>query len=706
MKKNNLLKFLFGLFLAALVVFIVNSAMLYIIGQKKAEAQSLALNLAQVNQYISGAMKSDQEALSKLDELRVALKYQREQLISQGGDLVEADAFTDDMDDIESMLDDSEAEENLDFEEYLNRIIANLDTVFAEEQSIAEVAKLRQDILAALPTSEDIATEREQMVFKGVNSKLVSSMRQNELFANLYRAKLNGIYSVLISSDNRDLSELVPAFYDFKTTLLDYRDELKKYNSSQQKIVLPFYKKMADDFEKIVSPSTIDLIGNVGFANALKSATYIKQDIEAIEIPEFDSQVGFLEKIQPYFKFPSALLSYISLAVSVVSLILYLLFNLFEARDKRRQINIEKEKSQQAILTLLDELEPVAEGDLSAEMTVTEDVTGTIADAINLTLEQLRTLVITVDSAAKEVGNSAEDTLKQTEQMTEMSQQREKYLTNAAEDVNRILSSVNTVAEKATESSKVAKRSVAIAQHGEQVVSGTIDGMNKIRTQILETTKRVKRLGESSQEIGDTVALISDIADQTNILALNSAIQASMAGEAGRGFAVVSDEIQRLSEKTNNAAKRIEQLVNTIKNYTSEAVFSMEETTAEVVDGAKSAENAGKALDQIRQVSADLSDIINEIFLSTRSQSKDARRVGQVMTNIGSQTEAAKVGVSKTMDSVNRLALLSDKLRESIDDFVIPEITSTSFAANLGNNISTLKPEMDDFSDLEFEMDS
>jgi twitching motility protein PilJ len=247
---------------------------------------------------------------------------------------------------------------------------------------------------------------------------------------------------------------------------------------------------------------------------------------------------------------------------------------------RAEHIETENRRNQDAILRLLDELGDLADGDLTVQATVTEDFTGAIADSINYSIDQLRGLVTTINQTAVQVSAAAQETQSTAMHLAEASEHQAQEIAGASAAVNEMAVSIDQVSANAAESAAVAERSVAIAHKGAEVVQNTITGMDTIREQIQETSKRIKRLGESSQEIGDIVSLINDIADQTNILALNAAIQASMAGEAGRGFAVVADEVQRLAERSAAATKQIEQLVKTIQTDTNEAVISMEQTTA------------------------------------------------------------------------------------------------------------------------------
>jgi twitching motility protein PilJ len=224
----------------------------------------------------------------------------------------------------------------------------------------------------------------------------------------------------------------------------------------------------------------------------------------------------------------------------------------------------------------------------------------------------------------------------------------------------------------------VAERAVEIANKGSHVVHDTINGMDTIRGQIQETSKRIKRLGESSQEIGDIVSLINDIADQTNILSLNAAIQASMAGDAGRGFAVVADEVQRLAERSSAATKQIAALVKTIQTDTNEAVISMEQTTSEVVGGAKRAHDAGVALEEIETVSASLAELIQNISNASRQQSTTAGNGSNTMNTIQDITAQTANSTEITATSIGNLAGMSKEMRESVQGFKIPERSTSA----------------------------
>jgi twitching motility protein PilJ len=331
------------------------------------------------------------------------------------------------------------------------------------------------------------------------------------------------------------------------------------------------------------------------------------------------------------------------------------------------------ERNQTAILRLLDELADLADGDLTTTATVTEDFTGAIADSINFTIDQLRILVARINETAVNVSAAAQETQQTALHLAEASEHQAQEIAGASAAVNEMAVTIDQVSANAAESAAVAERAVSIAGNGAKVVQNTINGMDTIREQIQDTSKRIKRLGESSQEIGDIVSLINDIADQTNILALNAAIQASMAGDAGRGFAVVADEVQRLAERSAAATKQIEALVKTIQNDTNEAVISMEQTTSEVVRGARLAQDAGVALEEIENVSSSLAELIQNISNAARQQASSAGHISNTMNVIQEITTQTSAGTSATAQSIGNLAEMALDLRESVAGFKLPE---------------------------------
>ncbi|UUY09240.1 methyl-accepting chemotaxis protein [Pseudomonas sp. J452] len=369
----------------------------------------------------------------------------------------------------------------------------------------------------------------------------------------------------------------------------------------------------------------------------------------------------------------NTLAGYVLGALALASIILIGLVMVRETNRRLASTAEKNERNQSAILRLLDEIADLADGDLTVAATVTEDFTGAIADSINYSIDQLRDLVVTINSTAVQVAAAAQETQATAMHLAEASEHQAQEIAGASAAINEMAVSIDQVSANASESSAVAERSVAIANKGNEVVHNTITGMDNIREQIQDTSKRIKRLGESSQEIGDIVSLINDIADQTNILALNAAIQASMAGDAGRGFAVVADEVQRLAERSSAATKQIEALVKTIQTDTNEAVISMEQTTSEVVRGARLAQDAGVALEEIEKVSKTLAALIQNISNAARQQASSAGHISNTMNVIQEITSQTSAGTTATAKSIGNLAKMASEMRKSVSGFTLPD---------------------------------
>ena len=341
------------------------------------------------------------------------------------------------------------------------------------------------------------------------------------------------------------------------------------------------------------------------------------------------------------------------------------------AEQDQQEAKRVNDANQAAILRLMNELQTVAEGDLTQEATVTEDITGAIADSVNYTVEELRSLVGSVQSTATRVAQTTTQVEATSTELLATSTEQLREIRETGQSVLDMASRINEVSSQAQQSATVARQSLQAAESGLTAVQNAIGGMNAIRDQIQETSKRIKRLGDSSQEIGEITELIADITEQTNVLALNAAIQAASAGEAGRGFSVVAEEVQRLAERSGDATRQIAALVKAIQTDTQDAVAAMERSTQGVVEGARLSDNAGTALSEIDRVSRQLAELIERISASASKEADQANEVAGNIQHIFAVTEQTGEGTRTTATQVRELARMADELRQSVARFKI-----------------------------------
>jgi twitching motility protein PilJ len=358
--------------------------------------------------------------------------------------------------------------------------------------------------------------------------------------------------------------------------------------------------------------------------------------------------------------------------ISLLALgVLFLIGRIYVEDSRRRAAESEKvnQQNQAAILRLLDEIGNLADGDLTSRARVTEEITGAIADSINNTIDQLRKLVEGVNAAAQQVTTATAEAQTISTQLLSAAQTQATKIQGTGQSAVQMAQQMTDVSKSAGDSAKVAQSSLNAAEKGAQAVQNAIKGMNDIRGQIQETSKRVKRLGESSQEIGEIVQLISDITEQTNVLAMNAAIQAASAGEAGRGFTVVAEEVQRLAERSGEATKQIAAIVKSIQGDTQDAIEAMERSTRGVVEGTKTADEADRALREIEQVSNRLAELIGSISNATQEQAASATRVATAMNEILAITQMTTDGTRRTAGQADRLTALAVELKASVSGF-------------------------------------
>lgn len=365
------------------------------------------------------------------------------------------------------------------------------------------------------------------------------------------------------------------------------------------------------------------------------------------------------------------LVRYILLALVFLTLFFFIRIYIHNAREQLLASQNEIKQTQKAILRILNDMERLADGDLTVRTQVTEDMTGAIADSINYTIEELHTLVEGVNKASAQVTAASGNTLKISSKLLEAAQHQSLKIEETTIAVLGMAESIGEVSDIATESTKVAKQSLSTAEKGMIAVQESIAGMNEIRTYIQDTSKRIKRLGESSQEIGEIVALISDITEQTNVLALNASIQAASAGESGRGFTIIAQEVQRLAERSADATKQVSSLIKTIQGDTQDAVAAMERSTFGVTKGAKRSDAAGQALEEIENVSKHLAEHVANIFNNTQAQAQAANKVVENMEEILHVTRQTTDATIRTTSSVKRITGFASELKASVSNFKV-----------------------------------
>jgi len=420
-----------------------------------------------------------------------------------------------------------------------------------------------------------------------------------------------------------------------------------------------------------MSTSVAAILDSVAeFFDAQRAATNVAKASDPL-LHKAEVLVGQYGKLSPQDD-PLKYLPFVFGAVAVLFLALFVFALVYDARERAR-VNMEQNRqTQDSILSLLDQMGNLADGDLTIEPEVTDQMTGAIADSMNYAVKEMRGLVQRINQTSLEVARESDQTRQTVSQLAEETMRQADQITQTTAQVEEMAKQMQEMSLGAKQSAEVAHGSVDVAKRGAEAVRNTIRGMNEMREQIQETAKRIKRLGESSQQIGEIVGLIDDIAEQTNILSLNAAIQAAMAGEAGRGFAVVADEVQRLAERSAGATKQISELVKTIQADTNDAVASMEQATRGVVEGTRVADAAGKSLEEIEAVSEQLSELIRLMADSALQQSERATFVSRQMSEIRAITDRTSSGTRDTAESIGRLTNRVRDLQASVAGFRLP----------------------------------
>jgi twitching motility protein PilJ len=545
----------------------------------------------------------------------------------------------------------------------------NAGLVIAEEKNLVALGAAVRSINVNNPTLLELADE-----VTALSVQTGGSTRQNAVSGQLVMLtqRMAKNANTMLAGDVIDpevaflLGKDTNTFRDLLQALLQGSEALRiaRVGDAEMRAKLAELEAGYKEYQRAVS----DILGNMQrLVNAKRATRDIFNQSESLLAASEKLNAGYDDELAAR-RINIALM----LGVSLLAFIVLLLIGKVYADDGRRRAEESERQNranQEAILRLLDEIGNLANGDLTVHAKVTEDVTGAIADSVNYTIDELRRLVAGINSAAQEVTSATQEAHTITGQLLQAAQKQSSEIQATGLSVGKMTQSMTEVSKSAGDSAKVAANSLQVAEKGAQAVQNAIRGMNDIRDQIQETSKRIKRLGESSQEIGEIVQLISDITEQTNVLALNAAIQAASAGEAGRGFTVVAEEVQRLAERSAEATKHISAIVKSIQRDTQDAVQAMERSTQGVVQGTKTADEADQALREIGQVSNRLAELIGSISSATQQQADAAGRVAANMKAILAITHLTTEGTKRTAASAAKLTALATGLKSSVAGF-------------------------------------
>lgn len=617
----------------------------------------ITIKSQQMAQYAKNAATGDVAAFAELSTAR-GIVDQAVKTLRDGG--VEVPALSDP---------DMQAKLSTINDRWLT-VNSNVESILVQKTQVEKVKSITNTFAKQIPllqSSSDKVVKR-LVAINGNRQQIYLAAQQSILADRMLRQMgeiLDGGSTAVQAA--KSLNADTKRFQQVMTGMFDGNERVKAVDDDEAVRLLGevynAFNSVQADIASVLSNSKELFKAQTAADDVVADTTHIMKDTAQLQ-----NLISEKERI-----IPSPIISYVIAALLFLWLVLIL--RTLSSRDRvRAEVAQEQnERNQQAILRLLDEMASLADGDLTVNATVSEDITGAIADSVNYAIEALRSLVETINDASVGVASAAQEAQATAMHLAEASEHQAIQITNASAAINEIAVSIDEVSKNSLESADVAQRSVLIAHNGAEVVRDTIKGMNDIRAQIQDTSKRIKRLGESSQEIGNIVELINEIAEQTNILALNAAIQAASSGEAGRGFAVVADEVQQLAERASGSTRQIESIVKTIQTDTNEAVKSMEETTAEVVGGAKKAEDAGEALVEIETVSNDLAELIQNISEAARQQSVAATNISGTMNVIQEITTQTSAGTQQTAESIGNLVELASELRKSVEDFKLPD---------------------------------
>lgn len=547
------------------------------------------------------------------------------------------------------------------------------DSFIANKDKVTEIKGILSGLSTLISNSVTESIVFSEAVAKEGRAKETGVTKDKYLFLTAEASNLNGILGRVSSTVSNYYSPTanIPAISDSQNGLMVVlRDTLSRILGNASEVVTTAAEPLQARYDTLatsiseVSDRAETLVASRNQLNQMNTQARLLSEA-ATNAQNQSSLVGFLATIINYLPILFALLG------------AYALWRFSKSQSSgmvQNEMLLETTlaEQQESILKLLDEMSALADGDLTVEAEVTDQITGAIADSVNYAVIEMRDLVSQINRASLEVAKESASAVESAQSVSQSNTKQAADISEAATLMQQVTDSMREMSEQANTSASMAAESMNAANQGTKAVRDTIEGMEDMREQIQDTSKRIKRLGESSQRIGDIVALIDDIAEQTNILSLNAAIQASMAGEAGRGFAVVSDEVQSLAERSTEATKKIATLVTTIQNDTNDAVLSMEKATQQVVAGTKVADSAGSALSEIEDASKRLSGLINEISKGSNEQADVVTQVTEQVNNVSKSSVETSRKSQDSANSIAKLLELAKELESSVTRFKLP----------------------------------
>ena len=566
------------------------------------------------------------------------------------------------------------SQSNNELSESWNKYKATLNTFIATKEPVTEIKQkltaMRDTVSSAMLKSVDFS---EAIATEGRDESTGAS-KDRYLFLTAVASDLNGILgriNVGVNSYYANDANIAGVSNSQNGLVIQLRDTMSRILENSSEIVTTAAEPVQAEYNTLAA--TISEVSSS--SNSLISARdqLFLMGGQGRELTEIASRAQNQSKLVGFL---SSISNFIPVLLSLFGAYCLWRFSKSKSGDvvaNETLLEVTLAEQQESILKLLDEMSALADGDLTVESEVTDQITGAIADSVNYAVIEMRDLVSQINRASIEVAKESASAVDSAQSVSQSNAQQAEDISSAAQLMEQVTSSMRAMSEQANKSAEMATDSINAANQGTAAVRDTIRGMEDMREQIQDTSKRIKRLGESSQRIGDIVALIDDIAEQTNILSLNAAIQASMAGEAGRGFAVVSDEVQTLAERSTEATKKIAALVTTIQNDTNDAVLSMEKATQQVVAGTKIADTASNALTDIENVSQNLSSLVDEISKGSNEQADVVTSVTEQVSNVSKSSVETSLKSQESANSIAKLLELAKELESSVSRFKLPE---------------------------------